>query len=113
MNKFYNFLTKFQVSPLATIFIIFTLISNSYKLFFMYFLITFIHELGHVTMAVLLKFRIGAVKLLPIGFNAEIEDLDNKSSLKEFLVVIAGPLTYFLSLYLLMHLYKVLYLQLK
>ena len=107
MNKFYNFLTKFEVSPFSTIFIIFTLISNSYKLFFIYFLITFIHELGHVLTATLLKFKIGKIKLLAVGFNAEIEDLDNTSSLKEFLVVISGPLTYFISLYLLIYLYKI------
>lgn len=107
MNKFYNFLTKFEVSPFATIFIVLTLVSNSYKLFFIYFLITFIHELGHVLIAILLKFKIGTIKLLAIGFNAEIEGLDNSSSIKEFLVVIAGPLTYFISMYLLEYLYKV------
>lgn len=58
-------------------------------------------------MAKILKFRIGTIKLLAIGFNAEVEDLDNSSSLKEFLVAIAGPLTYFISLYLLKYLYKV------
>lgn len=107
MNKFYNFLNKLEVSPFATIFIALTLISNSYKLFFIYFFITFIHELGHVLMAKLLKFKIGTIKLLAIGFNAEIEDLDNSSSIKEFLVTIAGPLTYFISYYLLGYLYKV------
>lgn len=58
-------------------------------------------------MAKLLKFKIGTIKLLAIGFNAEIEDLDNSSSIKEFLVTIAGPLTYFISYYLLGYLYKV------
>ena len=107
MNKFLDFFNKFEVSPFATIFILLTLFTNSYKLFFIYFFITFIHELGHLLMAVLLKMKIGTIKLLAIGFNAEIEDLDNSSSLKEFLVVIAGPLTYFVSIYVLHHLYKV------
>lgn len=107
MNKFCNFLIKFEVSPFATIFLSLTLISNSYKLFFIYFFITFIHELGHVIVAMLLKFKIGTIKLLAIGFNAEIDGLDNSTSLKEFLVVIAGPLTYFISLPLLNYLYKI------
>lgn len=106
MNKFLNFFNKFEVSPFATIFILLTLLTNSYKLFFIYFLITFIHELGHVLVAVIFKLRINKIKLLAVGFNAEIEDLDYISSLKEFLIVIAGPLTYFISLLMLRYMYK-------
>lgn len=107
MNKLLNFFNKFEVSPFATIFILLTLLTNSYKLFYVFFLITFIHELGHVLMAILLKFKIKKIKLLAIGFNAEIEDLDYTSSIKEFFVVIAGPLTYFVSLILLKYLYSI------
>ena len=107
MNKFLNFFDKFEVSPFATIFVLLTLLTNSYKLFFIYFLITFIHELGHVLVAILLKLKIKKIMFLAIGFNAEIEDLDYTSSIKEFFVVIAGPLTYFISLYLLDYLYKI------
>lgn len=106
MNKFFNFLNKFEVSPFATIFVFITLLTNSYKLFFIYFFITFIHELGHVTVAVLLKLRIRKIKLLAIGFNAEIENLDYTSSIKEFLIAIAGPLTYFITNYLLNYFYS-------
>lgn len=105
MNKFFSFLSKFEVSPFATIFILITLITNSYKLFFIYFSITFIHELGHVFAACLLKLKIGKVKLLAIGFNAQIENLDYTSSLKEFIIAIAGPMTYFITGYLLNYFY--------
>jgi len=107
MNKFLDFFNKLEISPFATIFVFLTLLTNSYKLFFIYFLITFIHELGHVIVASLLKLKIGKIKLLAIGFNAEIENLDYTSSLKEFLITIAGPLTYFISSYLLNYLYKI------
>lgn len=107
MNKFLNFLNKFEVSPFATIFIFLTLLTNSYKLFFIYFLITFIHELGHVLVAVVFKLRIGKIKLLAIGFNAEIDDLDYTTSLKEFLITIAGPLTYFISNFVLNYFYEI------
>lgn len=107
MNKFLNFFNKFEVSPFATIFIFLTLLTNSYKLFFIYFLITFIHELGHVIIAKVLKLKIGKIKLLAIGFNAEIENLDYTTSVKELMVVLAGPLTYFISLWLLKYLYKI------
>lgn len=107
MNKLLNFFNKFEVSPFATIFILLTLLTNSYKLFYIYFMITFIHELGHIIAASLLKLKIGKIKLLAIGFNAEIDDLDYTSSLKEFLIAIAGPLTYFVSAYLLQYLYQI------
>ena len=107
MNKFWNFFNKFEVSPFATVFILLTLLTNSYKLFFIYFMITFIHELGHVLVAMCFKLKIGKVKLLAIGFNAEIENLDYTSSLKEFFITIAGPLTFFISFYLLEYLYQI------
>ena len=107
MNKFLNFFNKFEVSPFATIFILLTLLTNSYKLFFVFFLITFIHELGHVFVATLLNIKVNKIKLFAVGFNAEIEDLDYTNSIKEFLVVIAGPLTYFISVWLLNYLYKI------
>lgn len=107
MSKLLNFLNKFEVSPLATIFIFLTLVANSYKLFFIYFFITLIHELGHVTMAILLNLKIKKISLLAVGFNAEIEGLDYTSSLKEFLITIAGPLTFFISSALLKYFYLI------
>lgn len=107
MNKCLELFNKFEVSPFAAIFILFTLLTNSYKLFFIYFFITFIHELGHILVASALHLRIDKVKLMAIGFNAEIGSLDYVSSIKEFLVTIAGPVTFFLSKYLLIFLYKI------
>lgn len=107
MKKFLNFFNKFEVSPFASIFIFFTLLANSYKLFFIYFLITLIHELGHVVVAKLFKLKINKIQLLAIGFNAEIDGLDYTDSLKELLITLAGPLTYFISIYLLKYMYQV------
>ena len=107
MNKFLNLFNKFEISPIATVFIILTLLTNTYKLFFIFFLITFIHELGHVIAAMILKLKVKKIKLMAVGFNAEIEDLDYTNSLKEFIVVVAGPLTYFVTIFLLNYLYKI------
>jgi stage IV sporulation protein FB len=107
MNKLLNFFNKFEISPFATVFISITLLTGSYKLFYIYFLITFIHELGHVVAAKIVGLKIDKIKLLAVGFNAEINDLDYTTSLKEFIVVLAGPLTYFISKWLLVFLYRV------
>ena len=58
MNKFLNLFNKIEISPIATVFIILTLLTNTYKLFFIFFLITFIHELGHVIAAMILKLKV-------------------------------------------------------
>lgn len=58
-------------------------------------------------MAKILGLKINKIKLLAIGFNAEIDNLDYTSSIKEFFIVIAGPLTYFLSLLILKYLYNI------
>ena len=107
MSKLLNFFNKFEVSPFATIFISLTLLTGSYKLFYIYFLITFIHELGHVVAAKVVGLKIDKIKLLAVGFNAEIKDLNYTTSLKEFIVVLAGPLTYFISRWLLEYLYHI------
>ncbi len=110
MNKLLDFFNKFEVSPFATLFLILTLITNSYKLFFIYFFITFLHELGHIITAKLFRLKINKIKLLAIGFNAEIDNLDYTNSLKEFFISIAGPLTYFLSAHCLLYFYKLDYI---
>jgi stage IV sporulation protein FB len=62
---------------------------------------TLIHEMGHVIMAIIFKLKVNKIKLLAIGFTAEIDGLDDISSFKDFMITIAGPLTYFITLYLL------------
>ena len=57
-------------------------------------------------MAKIFKLEISNIKLMAIGFNAEIYGLDYTTSAKEFFITIAGPLTYFVSAYLLKYLYQ-------
>lgn len=57
-------------------------------------------------MAFALKVEVKSIKLLPIGFSTKIKDLDYLDTFKELLIVIAGPLTYFISFVLLHVLYR-------
>lgn len=98
-------LSKFEVGISFIPFLIVILFSGYYKLFFTYFLITLIHELGHVIMASVFKVKVNKVKLTIFGFNAEIDNIEYLKIYKQILIIIMGPLTYFISLFLIRELY--------
>ncbi len=98
-------LSKFEVGISFVPFLIIILLTGYYKLFFTYFLITLIHELGHVIIACIFKVKVNKIKLDVFGFNGEIESIDYLPIYKQILIIIAGPLTYFISLILIRELY--------
>lgn len=98
-------LFKFEIGISFIPFLIIILLAGQYKLFFTYFLITLIHELGHVFMALLFKVKVNKIKLSIFGFNADIEDIDYLDIYKQILIIIMGPLTYFVSLILIKELF--------
>lgn len=100
-----SLLSKFEVGISFIPFLIIILFSGYYKLFFTYFLITLIHELGHVIMALIFKIKVNKIKLSIFGFNAEIENIDYLAIYKQILIIIMGPLTYFISYFLIRELY--------
>jgi hypothetical protein len=57
-------------------------------------------------MALIFKLKVNKIKLSMFGFNAEIEDYKYLKTYKQILILIMGPLTYFIS----MKLIEVLYL---
>lgn len=48
-------------------------------------------------MAKILKIKVKEIEFLPIGFYLKIHNLENYPFIKQFLVLIAGPLSYFIS----------------
>ena len=98
-------LSKFEVGISFIPFFIIILFSGYYKLFFTYFLITLIHELGHIIVASIFKVKVNKVALNIFGFNADIEDFNHIKLYKQILIVLAGPLTYFVSSILIKELY--------
>ena len=103
--KKYLPLIKFEVGISTIPFLLIVLLTGYYKLFFTYFLVNLIHELGHVIMALFFKVRVNKIKLNIFGFSADIENIDYLKRYKQILIIIMGPLTYFISLYLIKELY--------
>ena len=103
--KIFSFLEKFEIGISVVPFFIIILFSGYYKLFFTYFLITFIHELGHIIVAKMFKVKVNNMKLSVFGFSANIDDYKYLSIYKQLLILLAGPLTYFISIFFIEKLY--------
>jgi len=56
------------------------------------YLIVFVHELGHVTMALLFKWNIKKINIYPFGGMTIFEESVNKPMIEEFMVFIGGIL---------------------
>ena len=86
--------------PFYICFIVFFLIGK-FKLFIVLTSITLFHELGHILMGILFKYKIEKVIVLPLGsltiFNTKI----NNKLYKELLVTILGPLFQVILLFIL------------
>ncbi len=92
-----NFLPKFSINFLVIPTLIIILISGRYKPFFIFFLLSFVHELGHIIMAKILKLNVEKIEMLPFGFQASINGTNYRKSNIELLVALAGPLMFFVN----------------
>lgn len=95
--KMLSLVAKLEVGISVIPFLIVILITGNYKLFFTYFLITFIHELGHIIVASIYGIGIRKIKFNIFGFCGIIDDYSHLKVYKQILILMAGPLTYFVS----------------
>ena len=58
-----SLIPKFEIGITFIPFLVVILLSGYYKLFFTYFLITFIHEISHVITALYFKVKVKRIKL--------------------------------------------------
>lgn len=56
------------------------------------FAIVLIHEMGHLSMALLFRIKVVSVQLLPFGGVVSIEDHGQLTAWKEIMIAVAGPL---------------------
>ena len=84
-------------NPLTIIYLLIALIFNKFNFIIFHYLVAFIHEGSHFVMAKMLKIKVKEIEFLPIGFYLKIHNLENYPFIKQFLVLIAGPLSYFIS----------------
>jgi stage IV sporulation protein FB len=61
--------------------------------------------LGHIVVASIFKIKVNKITLNIFGFNADIGEINHLSIFKQILIIISGPLTYFISRILIKELY--------
>jgi stage IV sporulation protein FB len=81
---------KFDINPFFWAIIIFCIVIGYIDEFLLAYLSMFLHELGHITAALLLKKRVKKIRLLLIGLNASI-DIDDCNLKQRTFIFICGP----------------------
>lgn len=102
-----SYIPSINISYTFPLFLVLILISGRYKLYFIFFLLCFIHELGHIIMALFFKCPCDSITILPFGINACIKNKERLKSYQECLIYIAGPLMYFINILVIDYLFKV------
>lgn len=83
---------KIKIHPLLYLLMFICIITGLFRELILFMLIIIIHELGHITMGLLLKQKIEKVILLPFGGITIFRMKLNISIYKEFLIAITGPI---------------------
>lgn len=102
-----RYIPSIKISYTFPLFVVLILISGRYKLYFIFFLLCFIHELGHIIVALMFKCPCKGITVLPFGINASISNKDRLKSYQECLIYIAGPMMYFVNILLIDYLFKI------
>lgn len=89
MKSIYN---KVYVHPFFYLIFLLSFLTGLFKEFIIFTSIIIIHEIGHITMAILYKWNIQKIVILPFGGITIFNELINKSMFEEFIILIMGPL---------------------
>ena len=74
--------------------------TGNFKGFFIFSLITIVHELGHIMTTLYYQWKIEKVLLLPFGALTVFHEKINRPLMEEFLILIMGPLIQLLFVFL-------------
>ena len=104
MDKFLimrNIFKYFEVNVFVYLFAIAAILTASFVPFFIISFLIIIHELGHFLTAKILKIDVVKIYLYPLGGISKFNMDQNISLLKEFIILIAGPLFQFIAYFIL------------
>ncbi|MDR0267765.1 M50 family metallopeptidase [Paenibacillus sp.] len=83
---------KLSLHPFFVILMLFSVLTGHFLELIVLFSIVLVHELGHVTAALIYGVRIRSIQMLPFGGVVEMEDHGELTAWKEIGIAIAGPL---------------------
>ena len=102
-----KYIPSIKIAYTFPLFLALILFSGRYKLYFIFFLLCFIHELGHIIAGYIFKCPCDSITILPFGVNASIKYKDRLKSYQECLIYIAGPFMYFINIFVIDYLFKI------
>ncbi|OAB46659.1 M50 family metallopeptidase [Paenibacillus glacialis] len=81
-----------SLHPLFVIVMLMSILTGSFIELITLFVIVLIHEMGHMSAAVVMGIKVRSVQLLPFGGVVSIEDHGKLTAWKEIIIALAGPL---------------------
>ncbi|MBR3523526.1 MAG: hypothetical protein IKN87_02445 [Bacilli bacterium] len=88
-----NIYKKIYIHPLYYLFLLIVLLTANIRPFIEFSIIILTHELGHIITALILKWRISKIVILPYGMITFFSNSLSKPIIQELLILIMGPLT--------------------
>src|SRR5574344_1337196 len=85
-------ISKIYIHPFTYIFLLISLFTGLFKELITFLFIITIHELGHITGALIFKWNIDKIVIMPFGGLTIFKELINKPLKEEFIILILGPL---------------------
>ena len=92
-----NILTKIYIHPFTYIVLLISLVTGLFKELITFLFIIIIHELGHIILSILFKWKIDRISIMPFGCITIFSELINKPMKEEFIILVAGPLFQFIN----------------
>ena len=80
----------FKIHPLTYITALIFILIGYFKFYLSFMLVLLIHELGHIIMALVFRWHIKKIVVLPLGLLLKFEDNLNKPLIEEFIISISG-----------------------
>ena len=96
----------FNINPLTYIFALLSIMTASFKEFFIISFLIIIHELGHTIIAIIFKIEIKEIYIYPLGGISKFNMNLNINPIKEFLILIMGPIFQTIAYYILLVILK-------
>lgn len=97
MKKLWNYFAKIHIHVFTILVYFFAFITGRFVPLFIYFFIASIHELSHVIFAKIFGLKVNKIEVYPFGLSMNIDSLNKIHPLKSIIVLLAGPLSYFIS----------------
>ncbi len=94
-----NLSKKIHIDPFFYFFMIISCLSASFKNFSYFLSIIIIHELGHLTMGMILGWKVDKICLYPYGGVIKFNEDINRKLIEEIMILIMGPITQLIYLF--------------